>query len=288
MSALQFTSRRRIAQLALGFLVAVHALAFGAFVLRAQQLAESQVFLDARDQWRAGQLQLAAAEYQHFLAHYHVTIRPVLLTGSFPSEANAWFSLGRVEAELGHVDAALIAVERAGRLENDLGHRESRELLLQAGRFQQLIAVSKQQLTLEPDSLAATADLAAALLLQGSAQAAADQYVRAIALVPAFLRSHDPLWHGPLSAQEAELLNLAAVAELLAGDTARSAATCASIKSRLPAGIHLDHLCQAYLAHARNDDKATLAALKGFLPQTAEQKALVDWLDVTKPTDKVP
>ena len=282
------TSRRRVAQLALFFLVLLHALAFGAFFLRAHQLAESQVFLDARDQWRAGHLQLAAAEYRHFLAHYHATIQPLLLAGSFPSEASAYFALGRVETDLNHVDAALNAFDRAGRLEHGLGHRESRELLLQSGRFQQLISLSKQQLTLEPDSLPATADLAAALLLSGSAHAAAEQYQRAIALVPAFLRRYDPLWNGPLSVQEAEFLNLAAVAELRAGDASSSAATCASINTRAPAGIHLDHLCQAYLAHARHDDTATLAALKGFLPQTAEQKALVQSLGVTTVTDKEP
>jgi tetratricopeptide (TPR) repeat protein len=267
--------RRRIARLVLAGLVLVHLAAFAAYGLRAGQLRHQQLFLDARDQWRAGNLPVAASGYGQFVRDYARVTWPVILTPGFPSEASGWFALGRIEAERGEIDSALAAFERAMRLEPGLGRREYRDLLLESGRAAQLAVFARRELAQDAHSLAANFDLGAALLATGRPEEAARVYEHGLTLVPGFLATRDPTWRGEVSAQEAQLLNLASVAHLAAGDRVQAAAMCDGLSARTPPGVRLDQLCRAYLSEAAGEQAASLEALKGYTPPAPEQEALV-------------
>jgi len=256
-------------------LVLVHLAAFAAYELRAGQLRHQQLFLDARDQWRAGNLPVAADGYRQFVRDYRRITWPVILSRGFPSEASGWFALGRIEAERCEVDAALAAFEEAMRLAPGLGRREYRDLLLESGRAAQLAAFARRERAQDAHSLAASFDLGAALLATGRAEEAAREYEHGLTLVPEFLATRDPAWRGAVSVPEAELLNLASVAHLAAGDRARAAAACDGLTARTPPGVRLDQLCRAFLSEAAGERAASLAALRGYIPPAPEQEALV-------------
>jgi tetratricopeptide (TPR) repeat protein len=267
-------ARRRLALLLLALLALVHLAAFGLYTQRDRQSQLLALYLDARDQWKAGHLELAAREYRDFLAARDRAAWPFVLLRAFPDAASGWFALGRVEAERGRVDAALAAFERAMALEPDRGRREYRDLLLDSGRGAALAAVARRELAADPASAPAAKDLGAALLATGDAAGAARAYAAALGSLPAFLARHDPAFRGGLSAQEADLLNLLSVAVRLAGDRERADALCDGLTRRQPHAAHLDRLCRAYLLADRGDTQGARGELAGYQPPAPEHEAL--------------
>jgi len=270
--------RRRIAHWVLAFLIVAHLGTFLGYVLLTRQQDHRQLYLEARDEWRAGDRGAAARDYRRFLAGYAEVTTPVVLVRGFPSAASAWFSLGRVEAELGEVDPALDAFSRAMAQEPGLGRREYRDLLFESGRYAALEAYARATLAREPDSLAASYDLGAALYASGRPAEAAAAYALAITRVPAYLRATDPNFHGTLSAREAELMNLESVALLAAGDAPRARAACTALGRRMTPGVHLDLLCRAHLALADGDLAAARAAASAYLPRAPEEARMMELL----------
>lgn len=267
-------ARRRLALVVLCALVLVHLAAFGLYTQRDRQSQLLTLYLDARDQWKAGHLELAAREYGEFLAARDRAAWPLVLLRAFPDAASGWFALGRVETERGRVDAALVAFERAMALEPGRGRREYRELLLESGRGAALAAFARRELAADPASALAAKDLGAALLATGDPAGAARAYEAALRAVPAFLARHDPAFQGGLSSQEADLLNLLSVAVRLAGDRERADAVCEGLTRRQPRAGHLDRLCRAYLCADRGDAAGARDQLAGYQPPAPEHEAL--------------
>lgn len=285
--------RRRIARIIFAVLVAVHVAAFWLYALREVQSDHLQLFLGARERWREGKLDEAARDYRRYAEGYRSATRPFLLRRNFPSEASAWFSLGRIEAERGRVDSALDAFRRSMALERGRGRREFRDLLLESGRGAELERFVRGELEREPESAIAYWDLGAALLATNRPAEAATAYGRALARLPALLARHGNAPRaGELTGEEADLLNLLAVAQIEAGDRATSAATCDSLALRQPQGVHLDRLCRAYLLAAAGDRDAVAEQLRTYQPLGPEHAALVarlrDRLGIEPPPAGVP
>ena len=268
-------SRRRTAAIVLAALVVVHVTAILFYVRYTGQLAEVQLALDAREEWRAGHLDAAAALYTRYLADYRRACWPLVLTRQLQSEAGGWFALGRIEAERHRVDAALAAFGRAMQLEPGLGRRESRDLLYESGRYAELERRARAALLVEPRSLPAIRDLGAALLAEQRPAEAALAYERGLAYVAEYVRATDPGFRGPVSVPEATLLNLASVAHLLAGERVRAAAAGDGLSARLPPPARLDRLCRAYLMADGGDLAGARAALAGITPGSPEEEALI-------------
>ncbi len=260
--------------LVLGALALIHLAAFALYTQRQRQSQLMALYLDARDQWKAGHLELAAREYGEFLAARGRAAWPLVLLRAFPDAASGWFALGRVEAERGRVDAALAAFEQAMALEPGRGRREYRDLLLDSGRGATLAAVARRELAQDPASAPAAKDLGAALLATGDAAGAARAYEAALRALPAFLARHDPAFQGGLSAQEADLLNLLSVAVRLAGDRERADAICDGLTRRQPRAARLDRLCRAYLRADRGEAQGARDELAGYQPPAPEHEAL--------------
>jgi tetratricopeptide (TPR) repeat protein len=271
--------RRRIARLVLAVLLLVHVAALLVYERYTRQLAVAQLALDARDEWREGHLDAAAALYARYLADYPAARWPIVLTRQLQSEASGWFALGRVEAERHRVDAALAALAHATRLEPGLGRREYRDLLYESGRYAELERYARQALAANARSLPAVFDLGAALYAQGQAEAAALAYERGLSYVPAYLRATDPGFSGRVSIPEATLLNLASIAHLAGGDRVRAAAACDGLAERMPVRARLDRLCRAYLEAEAGHAAASRAALAGLIPQSPEEEALIGALE---------
>lgn len=285
--------RRRIARLILAVLVAVHVAAFYLYALRELQSDHLQLFMGARERWREGKLEEAARDYRRFAEGYPVATRPFLLRRNFPSEASAWFSLGRIEAERGRVDSALDAFRRSMALERGRGRREYRDLLLESARGAELERFVRSELERDPESAVAYWDLGAALLALNRPAEAADAYGRALARLPGLLARHGTAPRpGVLTGEEVDLLNLLAVAQLEAGDRATGAATCDSLALRQPRGAHLDRLCRAYLLAEGGDRDAVAEQLRAYQPLGPEHAALVtrlrDRLGIEPPPTGVP
>ena len=270
--------RRRLARVVLGVLIAAHLAAFAGYSLLQRQARHLQLYLDAREQWRAGKLELAAREYREFVAGYAAASAPFVLHQGFPTAASGWFALGRVAAERGETAAALAAWRESMRLEPGLGRHEYRDLLLETGHGAELADFSAAELAREPGSPVAAWDLGAARLATGQPAAAAAAYGHALAVLPAWLAQHDPAWRGTLSGTEADLTNLLSVARLAAGDRAGAAAACASVAARQGPGLALDRLCRAFLLAAQGDGDGSRAALSGYRPPAPEHAALVEGL----------
>ena len=258
----------------LGALAVVHLAAFALYAARERQSRLLTEFLDARDQWKAGHLDVAAREYSDFLASRDAAAWPIVLMRNFPDAASGWFVLGRVEAERGHTDDALAAFERAMAVDPARGRREYRDLLLESGRGAALAAFARRELARDPGSALAAKDLGAALLATGDPGAAAAAYERALALLPAFLAKHDPAAAAGLSSQEADLLNLLSVAARLAGDRARADAVCEGLARRAPRNSRLDRLCRAYARADHGDPAGAREDLAGYQPPAPEHEAL--------------
>lgn len=260
----------------LAVLIAVHLAAFWLYALREVQSDHLQLFLGARERWREGKLDEAARDYRRYAEGYAAATRPFLLRRNFPSEASAWFSLGRIEAERGRVDSALDAFRRSMALERGRGRREYRDLLLESGRGAELERFVRAELARDPASAVAYWDLGAALLATGRPAEAADAYAHALERLPALLARHGAAPRpGELTAEEADLLNLQAVAQSEAGERATAAATCDSLALRQPKGAHLDRLCRAYVLAATGDRDAVAAQLRAYQPLGPEHLALV-------------
>ena len=272
-------ARRRFALWLFALLVLVHLGAFALYLARDRQSRLIGLYLDARDQWRDGHLDAAAAEYTLFLAERTGAARPVVLFRNFPSATSGWFALGRVEAERGHVDAALAAFRQSMRLEPSRGRREYRDLLLVSGRSAELEAYARRELAREPGSAIAARDLGAALLALDRPAEAVAAYERALASLPALLARIDPAAPGGLSTEEADLRNLLSVAARRAGDRSRADALCADIRRRAPATARLDRLCLAFERADEGDVAASRAALAGYQPPAPEHEALVRELE---------
>jgi tetratricopeptide (TPR) repeat protein len=260
--------------LVLGVLVIVHLVAFGLYTRREQQSRLLTEYLDARDQWKAGHLDLAAREYADFLAARAAAAWPIVLVRNFPDAASGWFVLGRVETDRGRTDAALAAFERAMALDPGRGRREYRDLLLESGRGAALASFARAELARDPASALAAKDLGAALLATGEPGAAVAAYEHALALLPAYLARRDPAAGGGLSAQEADLLNLLSVAARLAGDPGRADAVCAGLARRAPRNTHLDRLCRAYARADHGDPAGAREDLAGYQPPAPEHETL--------------
>jgi len=79
----------------LGALAIVHLAAFVLYTRRELQSQLLSEYLDARDQWKAGHLDVAAREYAEFLAARGSAAWPLVLVRNFPDAASGWFVLGR-------------------------------------------------------------------------------------------------------------------------------------------------------------------------------------------------
>ncbi len=269
------STRRRIGFVALTVLVLLHLGAFGVYALRQRQSELLALYLDARDQWREGHLEVAAQEYATFVAARPTVAWPVVLLRNFPDAASGWFVLGRVEAERGRVDAALSAFRHAMDLAPGRGRREYRDLLLRSGRGAVLVEFARTAMRAEPDSPIAAKDLGAGQLATGQPAAAASAYEQALRLLPAWRRRTDPGAPAGLSPEEADLLNLLSVAERLAGRARLADAACERIGAATHIGPRLDRLCSAYRAAAAGDARGATQALIGYAPPSPEHEALV-------------
>ncbi len=267
--------RRHLTRWILAALVLVHLVALGAYTLHERQAHLVTLYLDARDQWRDGHLDAAAAEYTAFLARRAATAWPVVLYRHFPDEATGWYLLARVETDRHDVDAAVAAFERAMALEPMRGRRDYRDLLLRSGRSTALVAFAREEARIDPTSPVAAKDLGAALLASGQPALAIDAYQRALALLPGWRARFDPAAPAGLSAEEADILNLLSVAARLAGDTARADAACSRAGATPPGATRLDRLCQAYREEAGGNHDAAVRTLGGYAPPAPEHEALV-------------
>jgi tetratricopeptide (TPR) repeat protein len=255
-------------------LALVHLAAFFLYTRLTRQSELLALYVDAREQWKAGRLEAAAAEYREFLGARRWAAWPVVLARGFPSAADGWFVLGRIETARGATDAALAAFERAMAEEPGRGRREYRDLLLTSGRSEALATLARRELAADPTSAPAAKDLGAALLGSGDPAGAAAAYRQALALLPDYLARHDPAAVGRLSSQEADLINLLSVALRLAGDGARADELCADLSRRQPRGAHLDRLCRAHALAAQGDTDGARAELRAYQPPAPEHEAL--------------
>ncbi|MFO0451301.1 MAG: tetratricopeptide repeat protein [Pseudomonadota bacterium] len=267
--------RRRTARLVLAGLVQVQVVALGIVALHAAQTRHIDLYLAAREAWRSGELAAAARDYGTFARDYADETWPVKLRQNYPSEASAWFALGRIEAERGRTDAALEAFRRAMRLEPGRGRREYRDLLLERGRPAELAALAREELARDAAATIAWWDLGAAELALGRPAAAVQAYDRALLHLPALLARVGTAPPDELSGEEADLVNLRAIARLKAGDLAGAAADCEGLGDRQPPGADLDRLCSAFLLQAAGRGDAARERLKGYQPIGPEHDALV-------------
>lgn len=271
-------SRHRIARIVLVALIALHVGALWLYVVRTAQTQHLDLYLSAREQWREGHLDAAADGFRRFATGYGAATRPFLLRSNFPSEASAWFALGRIETERGNVDAALAALRRSLALAGGRGRREYRDLLLRSGRAEELTAFATAELARDPDSAIAWWDLGAVRLGGGDARGAALAYQQALARLPAFLARLGVAPGRGLTGEEADLENLLSVAWLEAGDSTRAAETCNDVAVRAPPAASLDRLCRAYLYAALGNRDGAAEQLRRYQPVGPEHEALVERL----------
>ena len=244
-------------------------------------LNHRQLALEARDQWRDGHLEVAAAEYRRYVEDYARVTWPVVIVRALPSEASGWFALGRVDTDRRRWDEALADFTESMRRDPDLGRREYRDVLYAAGRFAELEAHAHRLLATDPRSLSAIFDLGAALAAQGQHAKAALAYERGLSYIADYLRRTDPSFHGRVSVPEAELLNLASVEHLAAGDRDRAAAACEGLTARLTANVHLDRLCRAFLEADAGRAATSRQLLDSYIPARPEEEALAERLGAT-------
>jgi tetratricopeptide (TPR) repeat protein len=266
-------ARRRLAIGVLVALVIAHLLAVGAYYTQARQQALLVKTLEAREQWKAGQLETAATLYRSILRERPSVAWPLILIRQFPQNADLWYLLGRVESDRANVDAALTAyaasIAAGGR-----GARETRELLLSHGRLTALLTFANERLAVEPLSPQPLKDRAAAKLEMGQARDAMDDYRTALDRLPAWRRQIDPAAPSGLSGEEADLLNLYAAAALAAHERTEADRACATITTRQGKRAQLDRLCRALIARADGRDADARHELAGYLPPASEH----EWL----------
>ena len=268
-------ARRHLARWILAALALLHLVAFGAYTLHERQAHLVTLYLDARDQWRDGHLDAAAAEYTAFLARRAATAWPVVLYRHFPDEATGWYLLARVETDRHRVDDALAAFERAMALDPTRGRREYRDLLLRSGRGAALVAFARAEVRADANSPVAAKDLGAGLLASGQPALAVGAYERALELLPAWRARIDPGAPRGLSGEEADILNLLSITARLAGDAARADAACQRAGATPARAMRLDRLCAAFREHAIGNHEAAARILAGYAPPAPEHEALL-------------
>lgn len=253
----------------------MHIFAFWLYALREEQTRHLQLFLGARERWREAKLDDAARDYRAFVEQYSTATRPFVLRRDYPSEASAWFALGRVESERGRVQPALDAFRAAMALEPGRGRREYRDLLLETGRAAELAAFAEREVARDPASAVAWWDLGAARLALDDPRGATEAYRAALDHLPALLAQLTGRSDGALSGEEADLRNLLSVAHLEAGERDAAQAECDGLVSRQPTGAAMDRLCRAFLAGADGDRERAAVQLRGFQSSAPEHEALV-------------
>jgi tetratricopeptide (TPR) repeat protein len=259
----------------LAVLVLVHLAALALYLLKQTQAGYLARVLDAREQWRDGNLETAAALYRDYAENFPRFSWPVVLFDDFPSRGRAWYALGRIEAERDRVDEALAAFRNAMAEEPGLGQREFRNLLLESARPGELAKDATTRLARDAADLAAWFDLGAARLAQNEPGAAEAAYAAALVHLPRWLRLHTRGGGAPgLTAEEGDLRGLRAVAALRAGNADLARAECASLARRERPEERYDQLCAAYLLAADGDLKAARERLNGYVPSGAEHAAL--------------
>lgn len=268
-------ARQRFARILLAALIVLHLGAFWLYALRELQSDHLQLFLGARERWREGKLDEAARDYRTFVDRYADATSPFVLRRNYPTEASAWFALGRIESDRGRVDAALDAYGHAMRLEPGRGRREYRDLLLEAGRARDLAAFAERELARDRRSAIAWWDLGAARLALGDPAGATAAYREALEHLPTLLARLGVRPGGELSGEEADLINLLSVAHLEAGERDAAQANCDALANRQPRGATLDRLCRAYLLGDRGDVAGAAEQLRGYQPSAPEHEALV-------------
>ena len=269
-------ARRARARLAIGVLIAlviVHLLAVGAYYTQARQQDLLVRTLEAREQWKSGQLEAAASLYRSILSDRPTVAWPLILIRQFPQNADLWYLLGRVESDRANVDAALTAYAKAitagGR-----GARETRELLLSHGRLSELLTFANERLAVDRLSPQPLKDRAAAKLEMGQPLGAMDDYRAAVQRLPAWRQQIDPAAPSSLSGEEADLLNLYAAAALAAHERSEAERACADVTNRQGKRAQLDRLCRALIAREDGRDAEARHLLAGYLPPASEH----EWL----------
>ena len=268
-------ARRRWRRIVLALLALVHLAALAVYLLKQTQASYLARVLDAREQWRDGNLEAAAALYRDFAENYPHFSWPVVLFDDYPSRSRAWYALGRIEAERNRVDEALAAFRQAMTEEPGLGQREFRNLLLESHRPAVLAADATARLDRDRTDLAAWFDLGAARLAENDPAAAEVAYAAALTQLPGWLRVHTRYGATPgLTAEEGDLRGLRAVAALRAGNAALASAECTALAHRERPDERYDQLCAAYLLAAAGDRPAAIRRLAGFVPSAPEHAAL--------------
>lgn len=268
------TSRRTVARVVLAGLLLIHVFAVAAYALQNRQQLAVVRFLDARSSWREGRLDAAAQVYRELLESRDRIAFPLVLVRNFPSNADIAYLLGRVEADRHRVAAALAAyalsLESGGR-----GAREYRDLLLESGRNDDLLAYAARSRARDPASPQPWKDMGAALLALHRPNDAKAAYREALARLPGWRRRTDPAAPAGLSGAEADLWNLLAAASLQAGDTTGALAACETITSRQTPLAPLDRPCRALLADHAGHRALARHALEGYIPSGPEHEALL-------------
>lgn len=282
--ALSARARRR--RLILAALIGAHVVALWLYAVRERQADYLGRVLDAREQWSQGNLALAADLYRGYATDYPEFAWPVVLFRNYPTRPRAWYSLGRIEADRGNVDAALAAFRSSMAGEPGLGQREYRNLLLEQGRYRELVEDAHRRLAADPDDLSGWWDEGAAQLGLGDARAASLAYAEALAHLPRWLERHTRAGAGGgLTVEEAELAGLLSVAALEAGNAPLAAARCSDLARRERRDEHYDQLCAAYLAAGAGDSARARALLGGYRPPAPEHARLAEQLARRLATD---
>ncbi len=269
--------RRRIARRILAALILLHLLAVGAYLTQSRQQALLVRFLEARDQWRDGHLDAAASVYRDLINTRTTVAWPFVLIRNYPSAADTWYLLGRVESDRHQNAAALTAYRNAIHL-GGRGTREFRNLLLDAERPDELLHWADEAIAHDRSAPQPYKDRGAALLALGRPHEASIAYAAALAYLPAWRRQFDPAAPSGLSGEEADLWNLYAAAMLAAGDAEAATRACAQVTQRQSKTEALDRLCQALLVqHAGRPDEAR-RLLAGYLPPAPEHDRLMHGL----------
>ncbi len=262
-------ARRRFARYIFGALLVLHLAAVALYLLNESQFGFLGHWRDGREAWRAGRLEVAAAELRLFAEGYRSASRPFLVRRDFPGEAQAWAALGNAELARRKWRAAAAAFHRAALLGQDSAWRERSAVLWQLKDADELAAQGSYRLA--SGGPEARQDLAAAAWLRGDREAALANYVAGLQELPAWLeRQHRPqrAADGGVVDEQLALYLLAGTAAWLSGDTDQGQRYCALLARAQDAENPMDGLCRAAaaLAAGREHEALSILALSGVAP----------------------
>ncbi len=261
------------------FLLLAHALALCAYGLYERQARYLAQVLDARQQWKDGHLEAAAALYQRYATDYPRVTWPVILFKDYPSRARAWYSLGRIQAQQNHTEEALRAFNQSMAAEPGLGQRDYRNLLLELHRYADLKRSAQIRLQQSALDMAAYWDLGASYLMNSEPQAAVQTYRQALTQLPQWQALHTGYRAGGrLSPEEADLRALLSIAYLQSHDATNARTQCQRVSDSPESIEHYDRLCAAYLAHWEGKPAQAIDTLKTYQPPAPEHQWLLDQL----------